>query len=449
MAVYDRLGPLLLTEVLAQGPGLAIHRAISTLGGRFERHHLVATFSDELLGAGLAGSWPEAQRIADLLAGERSFGGNTKFETGPPAFMSCEYLAGRSLAQVLAKVRTEQVPLGVDHALTVLQSLAQAVLQLHGKNLHHGVLSPHSVWVSYEGAVQLLDAPVAALLGTLLPKAPALRAALESYAPVAPAEPLQRDLFALGAILFELLTLAKLPAGPAIPGALAKATLKAAQEDGAIPVEILGFLKRLLAVDEPFGSFETFSAELEQVLYEGDYSPTTFNMAFLMHTLFREENETDLLAMKTDQSANLFPYLPATPMPEDPAKGPGRNVIYLAAGGLVVAVGLFAGMFTYVHRTNQEHLLEQQSLQAKLGAFQREKEANDAKLAEIAKQEKAQKTLEAMFGQQAEQGATPELRIQAKKQLDASRLKDRKLAEQRAEAMFYNQQILARQNGKP
>ena len=130
-------------------------------------------------------------------------------------------------------------------------------------------------------------------------------------------------------------------------------------------------------------------------------------------------------------------------------KGPGRNVIYLAAGGLVVAVGLFAGMFTYVHRTNQEHLLEQQSLQAKLGAFQREKEANDAKLAEIAKQEKAQKTLEAMFGQQAEQGATPELRIQAKKQLDASRLKDRKLAEQRAEAMFYNQQILARQNGKP
>ena len=67
--------------------------------------------------------------------------------------------------------------------------------------------------MSYEGATQILDAPVGAVLQALLPKAPALKAALAPYRAAAPASPFQQDLFALGAILYEMLTLEPLAGG--------------------------------------------------------------------------------------------------------------------------------------------------------------------------------------------------------------------------------------------
>jgi hypothetical protein len=63
-------------------------------------------------------------------------------------------------------------------------------------------------------------------------------------------------------------------------------------------------------VDKPFDSANAFNAELERVLYDGDYSPTTFNMAFFMHTIFRKENEQDNQAMKDDQSGDFSQFAP-------------------------------------------------------------------------------------------------------------------------------------------
>ena len=446
MASYTRLGSFLLADKLATVPSGKVYRALSTVGSAFERHYLLCTFSDELQMAGLATRWPEAQRVASQLAGIRGFGANCRLEAGKPGSLSCDYVPGRTLAQVLEKARDEQIPIGVDHALTVLQSMAQAITLMHEKNVHHGTLSPHSVWVGYEGATQILDAPVAAIIDALLPKAPTLKAALTPYRPDTQAAPLQQDLYALGAILYEMLTMEKLPAAAAIPGALAQATLKAAQEEGSIPEEILYCMKRLLLIGQPFATAAEFNSALERVLYDGEYSPTTFNMAFLMHTLFREENEADNLAIKTDQGANFAQYLPpgaSVQGPQKPVKGSG--VYYVLAGGMAVAVALFAGMFYYIRQGNQQHLMEQQSLQAKLTAFEKEKEANDAKLAAIAKQEQAQKTLEDMFGKQAEEANTEAARATAKEELEAARLKTRDLARQRAEALA-EKQALAKGN---
>jgi len=448
MASYNRLGSFLLAEVLATNPGGTVVRAVATAGGAFQRHHLLRTFSDDLLEAGLGSRWGEAQRQANQLAGVRGVGANYRFESGKPACVVCDYIPGRSLATVLDRTRNEQIPLGVDHALTVLQSVAQAIIQMHDKNIHHGSLSPHSVWVGFEGATQILDAPYGAVIQGLLPKAPPLQAALAPYraAAAAAANAFQQDLFALGAMFYELLTLEQLPAGPGIPAALAGATLKAAQEEARIPAEVLGMLKRLLLVAAPFASAAEFSGTLERVLYDGDYSPTTFNMAFLMHTLFRDESEQDAQAVKHEQGANFTPYLPpppaaAGPGQARPARAASRTGTYLLAGGVVVALCGVGGMFVLYQQSNHQHQLEQQSLQAKLAAFQREKEANDARLADIAKQEEAQKTLEEMFGKQAEQGATQAARAAAMQELEAARLKTKDLARQRAEVMKEKQKL--------
>jgi hypothetical protein len=435
MASYDRLGSFLLADVLATTPYGTIRRALTLAGPAFERHHFVCTFPAELLEAGLGDRGAEIQRVAAQLGTLRGFPGNCQFESGPVPFLSCDYVSGRNLAQVLEKTREEQVPLGVEHALSVVHAMAQAVIQMHERELRHGALSPHSVWVSYEGAVQLLDAPLGAALRELLPRTPALKAALEPYRRAGEGTPFQQDLFSLGAVFYELLTLEQLPA--AIPEALGRATLKAAQEDGGIPGQILAFLRRLLMVDQPFGSAAELGSVLEQVLYDGDYSPTTFNMAFLMHTLFREENEADTQAMKLDQGASFAQYLPQA-APLAPSKGKsGRTLYYLLAAGAVVVAGLFG----YLYNQFQQAKLESQSVQAKLAAFQKDKEAAEAKLADIAKQEEAQKALEDMFGKQAEEATTQEARANAQKELEAVRQKTKELAKQRADALRERQKL--------
>ena len=441
MASYTRLGSFLLADALATPPWGRIHRAIAITGSAFERHLLLCAYSDELLAAGLAARGQEIQRVAAQLGAARGFGANYQFEARKAPYMTCDYLPGRTLAQVLDKAREEQIPLGVDHALTVLQSVAQSLILMHDKDVRHGSLSPHSLWVGFEGSTQILDAPAGAVIQALLPKAPALNAALAPYRCPGAANPFQSDLFALGAIFYELLTLEPLPAGPATAEALHRATLKAAQEDEGIPAEILGLLKRLVMVDPAFTSAAEFNRALEKVLYEGDYSPTTFNMAFLMHTLFREENEGDAQAMKQEQAANYAQYLPPAGSPAPKAKGSNRAVYVLLGVVVVLVAALFGGFFYRSSQSNRQQALELQSMQAKLATFQREKEANDAKLAEIAKQEEAQKTLEDMFGKQAEEGATQEARAAAKRDLEAARQKTKDLAKQRADALKEKQKL--------
>ena len=438
MAAYHRLGSYLLADVLAAVPSAKLHRAVTTAGSNWEAHHLVYRFSDELIAAGLASQAAQIQRNGDQLAGLRGFPIDFRFVADGPV-LSCDYVPGRTLAQVLARVREEMVPLGVDHALTVLQGLAQSILLMHEHDLRHGTLSPHSAWVAYEGATLLLDAPVAPVLQTLLPRTPVLAAALAPYRPQVAASPFQADLFALGAILYEMLTLETLP-GSGLAEALAGATLRAAQEEGPLPAELLAFLKRLLMLEQPFANAAEFQTTLERVLYDGEYSPTTFNMAFLMHTLFRDENEADAEAVKTDQGTNFTPFLPAAAaaaapaVPTAPGPRTGRSGRYLLIAGGVLAVALLGGMYYQMSQGNQAHQQAQKDLQSRIAALQVAKEANEAKLTEITKQEEAQKTLEQMFGQQAEQGSTAEARDTARKDLEAARQKSKDLAQERREA---------------
>ncbi len=135
MASYNRLGSYLLGDVLAEVPFGRIHRAISITGSAFERHHLICTFTDELLQAGLAARGPEIQRTVGQLGPARGIGANCAFEARKEVYLTWDYIAGRTLAQVLEKTREEQVPFGVDHALTVLQSVAQAVIAMHDRNV--------------------------------------------------------------------------------------------------------------------------------------------------------------------------------------------------------------------------------------------------------------------------------------------------------------------------
>ncbi|MBL0312597.1 MAG: energy transducer TonB [Holophagaceae bacterium] len=407
MATYTRLGSFLLADELTADPIGHVRRGVSIVGSAFDHHWLVRTFSEELLQGGLASKLGEASKVLPLLGGSKAFGQGYRIESAAPPHVACDYVPGRTLAQMIEKAKVEQIPLGVDHALSILQGIAQGIIHLHTKGLTHGLLTPHSVWVSFEGATEILDAPYAQAIRQVLPKSPVTKGSLESYLRDSSGNALQQDFFSMGAILYELLTFEKLPVMAEPAFATSKATLKAAQEDTPVPPEILSLMKRLMGVGDPFLDVQAFSTEMDHVLYDGDYSPTTFNMAFFMHTLFREENDRDGASVKAEQADNFAAYSseadsihasrPYSEVSEAEAAQTTRVSKKGLYGGIavaVVAVGVL-GFFALKPKGESEEVIKMRTELAQLQAAQAEKEqalagasqANQAKLDALKKQQ--------------------------------------------------------------
>ena len=440
MSSYTRLGSYLLSDELTADPFGTIHRGLTIVGSTFDKHCLLRSFSEEAIHAGLGEKAEEMSRAASNLAGTRGFGSNYHVEDSATLAIASDYVPGRSLAQMIEKAKQEQIPLGVDHALSVLQGLAQALIQLHNKGLSHGILSPHSIWVSFEGATHILDAPFAAILGGMLAKCPVISASLARYRHP-DANPLNQDLFSLGAIFYELLTFEKLPAQDQIPGALDRATLKAAQEDGPVPQEILELLKRLLMVTQPFESSASFGAELERVLYDGDYSPTTFNMAFFMHTLFREENDLDTQAVKADQAADFAAYAVAEAAHaggEAELAPSTRKHLKLAAAGVAALLAL-AGIFSIWNARQRSQMA---------AILEEAKKANAAKDVELQKlaQEQWQADQKAQqLAFQAKEAKDAQARADAQRALEQLQ-KDSEENRRKREELIKQKQVLQQKN---
>lgn len=389
MASYSRLGNYLLATELGSDPFGKIYRGLTLTGTGFERHVLIRTFAQEIMDAGLYGKTEEINRTLAVVNGQRFFGQGYRLDGGRQPHLVCEYIPGRNLAQMLEKTRQEQMPLGVDHALAILQGVAQALVHLHTKGLRHGILHTNSVWISFEGAAHLLDAPFAPAVSSLLPRCRTTMAALSRYRTSANVSSFQQDLYALGAIFYELLTLEPLPEANLLESALAKATLKAAQEeDEKVPSEIMALLRRLLGLDRPFDSPHNFNAELERVLYDGEHSPTTFNMAFYMHTIFRDENEEDLQAMKEDQGADFAPFLDFEPeqrsLFETESGRSYSKYVYVGAAVALTAISLFGYRFLQAEK-------EKERIQAEMAQLQKVVAESESRMKDLTNQETAVK----------------------------------------------------------
>jgi TonB family protein len=439
MANYTRLGSYLLAGELTADPIGRIHRGIVTVGGNFDRHVLVRTFFEEILGAGFAPKLGEASKVLPQLGGSKAFGLNYRIETGNPPHVVCDYVPGRSLAQLLDKAKHEQIPFGVDHALSVLQGIAQGVIQLHGKGLSHGLLSTHSVWVSFEGAAQILDAPFSGILHGLLPKLPVTQTSLQAYIKEG-LNPLQQDFYSLGAILYELLTLDRLPTMGDPAPFVQRATLKAAQEDTPVPAEIQNLMMRLLGFAQPFDSVNAFNTELERVLYDGDYSPTTFNMAFFMHTLFREENDKDGAAVKTEQADNYTAYAMvasgegrggethAVDFAQEEVKSKNRILVFGgAAAAVVIAILAF---FAFRPKGESE---EVRKMRETLALLQQQKAEEDAKKAALANAAEAAKAKTEELKRQASEMKDATEKAKILEQLEKEKQKQAEIEKQQRE----------------
>lgn len=227
------------------------------------------------------------------------------------AFVASDLVEGRTLQAVLARSREEVFPFSVENALQVAERVAGALEVAHGHRgpggevLLHGLMGPHDVVLAYDGEVSVRGFGwwTSRAWEGHLPEDERSRLPPEQRAGAA--EP-RSDVFGVGALLLECLT------GMGPGASLAGATLLAG---GPLPPAIAELLEKALSSD-PAGrhaSIAELRQALDHLLFAGEFSPTTFNLAYFMHTLFRDVVEQD--AQRLEGARRTRPAGPVSPEP--------------------------------------------------------------------------------------------------------------------------------------
>ena len=83
-------------------------------------------------------------------------------------------------------------------------------------------------------------------------------------------------------------------------------------DDDSIPKPLAEILLKSLARDPGarYAEMQEMRKAIDTLLFSGDFTPTTFNLAFFMHSLYREDIEREARALKEDKEASYLEYLP-------------------------------------------------------------------------------------------------------------------------------------------
>jgi TonB family protein len=280
-----------------------------------------------------------------------------------------EYTTGRSLRTILDRSRggngANPNPIPPDQVLAIVDKILaslDAVYALRSEKgrLFHGALIPQFVWVSDSGDVRVGGQ----LLGPALIRGLATPAVAQQFAAyVAPeiratGEPTKSsEVYAAGAILYAMLTGQEPPdasSREAFDLALARpisAASKAPLADDLRPI-----VQKALAIDPThrYPSVAEFHQEITKLLASGRYAPTTFNLAFYLHTLLKKDLEAEPAEREREAKINVARYLeedsepapPPTPMfqqqAEEAAKPKSKMGLIAAIVAIVIAGGAFA-----------------------------------------------------------------------------------------------------------
>lgn len=251
-------------------------------------------------------------------------------------YVAYDYISGKTLAQLLEQSAKKHSPIPLDHALLMTERIALGLAvayetRIGDERVQHGFLSPQLVIVSNEGELRLLGFEASSGLREaanhpLIKQSAGRYLAPEVLAGAPPSK--SDDVYSLGAILFELLTGKALPVSTAGGQAALVDQAVIAADGGNLHPELANLLKRsLVAREQRIGDAVTWHKTLAKMMFDGQYNPTTFNLAFFMHNLFREEieRETQELEIEKTTAIPVVPAAAAAPAPKTQAPSFGQS----------------------------------------------------------------------------------------------------------------------------
>ncbi len=256
-------------------------------------------------------------------------------------YIAMEYVDGWDLKTILKRAQDRDQPMSVELALFVASKIASALDYAHRKrDLHekdmslvHRDVSPQNVLISEEGDIKLCDFGIAkAASKASHTQAGALKGKLQYMSPEqAWGKSIDRrsDIFALSAVLFEMLTGRKLFAGDN-----EMSTLEQVREGRVVPPSQLNdeltpeidniVLKGLQKdAEDRYQTAGELARDLDQLLYSFRPTPTSADLAIYMHRLGTAESIVAAPAPEPESPVESPPVvavpLTSLPVPAPPA----------------------------------------------------------------------------------------------------------------------------------
>ncbi|HEV7509993.1 MAG TPA: TonB family protein [Thermoanaerobaculia bacterium] len=234
-------------------------------------------------------------------------------------YTAYDYISGKNLASVFLQSARQHSPIPTDHALLIAERISLALAaafesRFQDERVVHGFVVPQLVMISNEGETRLLGFEVAPGLRELAAggwQDEGLRPYLAPEALAGATPSRADDVYSLGAILYEMLIGERLPAASGGFDALIDAA-ELPNEGTPLPAPVAALLKKSLAPrDQRIADAVTWHKTLSKLMIDGHFSPTTFNLAFFMHNLFRDEIERESQEMQAEKKLELPKRQPA------------------------------------------------------------------------------------------------------------------------------------------
>jgi protein TonB len=210
---------------------------------------------------------------------------------------------GTTLSSFLNAAREQSFPVPFDQALFIAERIALALaaayqVEHHDRRVLHSFLTPDSVLLTNEGQVKVSGFEVGHALREQLAGRPFCAPYLSPKCRDGRDPIDQDDVFSLGAILFELVTGEPLPTEPVdLDGLIVQATGEPVPESLRLLLEG-SFAPRTSSIPHVM----SWQQSLGRLILDGEYNPTTFNLAFLMHTLLRDQLERGAADLHREKS---------------------------------------------------------------------------------------------------------------------------------------------------
>ena len=321
MAEYKRLGDYVLFEREFESSLFSSWRAGEVIGGMVEEHLRIDILSPDLCkNASLAEHWLGHTVSAAKLDHPNLLKERTAVIDGN-LIAIYPYQESYSMEQLFQKSISEGIPFSVDHALLIAGKMASALSFASKAHQPHALVLPAFINVSAEGDLKLRGCAISHSLREHLSAHPEL---MESYGRYFPQTDHLGDggleryaVFAVGALLFEMLTGESfyLP-GKVLDARMRVSETEAPSSDGPIPDEVANVLCKSIDphIPKAYENTQALNMDMEKLLFSGEYSPTTFNLAFFMHSAFRDEVEKRVNAMNYEKTVD-FGISSSTPPP--------------------------------------------------------------------------------------------------------------------------------------
>ena len=382
-------------------------------------------------------------------------------KTDEGGYIVCEFVEGQFLGNIIEKSKEEGFPFSVDHVLLIASKLSAALSSVYSKGFKYGFVTPYSINISFEGDVKLYDLAIAPFMIEFLNANPDLKKDYEKYihpdAFNSGKGSEQYDIFSIGAIIYELLTgkplIEEQGVLPDISTKLNEATLASSSfGDEPLPDDIKEVLYKCLTGG--YASLKELGEVLDNLIFSGDYSPTTFNLAFFMHSLYRDVSDELAKKLELERSANYAGYFGETRVVEKKTS----PAVIAAIVFVIIVIGAIGGYYYWESKEKEKRLMaerkriEEEIKKKKLLEMQKEKEIEELKRQMELRMQEALKEAEKMADQKAKEFLRKKMEEEKQKQLaELKRIEEEKRRieeERKRKEMLLKQKQLAEQKKK-